>query len=295
MNRIVATLFIAVGLIAAGATRAQADTLNCTSGSCLSSGLEFSFGGVNYASFAGALWSVTDYQPTGSGVIDSFVRISKANTDVVDGMNTSARPLANDENTSPTFTTDLLRSSIGTVSLPTLSTADAANVTETYYQFLLDINQTAADPLLSMSAVKICSSNTAGSASVADNCVGTLQYNLDASADNNVKLDYRLNNGSGSGDLFMYIPTSLFGTNANQNKYIYLWSQFGLPAPDGNNDGYEEWAIRRTAGSGPGTPTPFNLAGTPEPASLILLGSGLVAGSGYLRRSRKKAAAAKLS
>jgi hypothetical protein len=115
MNRIVSTLLVtvgAMGLIAAGAVSARADTLNCTSGSCISgSGIEFSFGGVSYASFAGALFSTKDPQPVGSSVIDSFVRIS-GTADVVDGMNTSTtvRPLANNEVDDSRYTHDLLKS-----------------------------------------------------------------------------------------------------------------------------------------------------------------------------------------
>ena len=289
MNRIVGTLVVALAVVAAGSTAAQADTLNCTSGTCLG-GTPLIFNGVNYASFAGALWSVTDTQPTGSGVIDSFVRIG-GNTEAVDGMNTSYRTngpnkgLLNDEKTDLTFTHDI---QIGQIPKVTLGGVD-------YYQFLLDINQTGSDPLLSMSQVKICTGSSGSLPSMVDTCddagnASTLKYNLDSpTKDNNILMDYSLNNGSGSGDLFMYIPTGTLGVSPN--KYVYLWSQFGLPSPDGNNDGYEEWAVKANLGS----VTPFNALTTPEPASLILLGSGLVAGGGYLRRSRKKAASQKLT
>jgi len=52
-----------------------------------------------------------DPQATGSGVIDSFVRIS-TNDLIEEGYNTSGRPVPYDENTSPTFTHDLLLSEV---------------------------------------------------------------------------------------------------------------------------------------------------------------------------------------
>jgi hypothetical protein len=51
----------------------------------------------------GAYFKQVDPQPTGTGVIDSFVRLS-TNQDIEQGYNTDARPLEFDENNSPQFT-----------------------------------------------------------------------------------------------------------------------------------------------------------------------------------------------
>ena len=267
-KRLAAAALIAGGtLVTAQVT--EAATLDCsvTAGTC-SGGVAIVQGGVTYYQFAGALWTTTDSQSTGTGVIDSFVRISSASDLVVSGMNTDARPLTQDENSSPTFTHDITEGIVPIVTIAGIQ----------YYEFLLDINQTNADPKLSLSGLELCHSGT-GSQTIGagdTDCAGTDIYSLGA---NNVLLNYGFNSGSGSGDLFVYIPVPVGGI-ADTN-FMYLWSSFGEPPPDGNNDGFEEWAVRTT--------TP--VSAVPEPASLLLFGSGLAGIARAVRRKRSQAAA----
>jgi hypothetical protein len=306
MLRVVKTLAVVavVGMVVTGvgASNAEAAELNLTGDLTNGDPSPYFFDtidGTTYYSFAGALWSTTQIQPTGSGYIDSFVRIQDAGPEseslVVDGHNTSGE-LLNDEKPGPTFTHDVLTSDLGVVTING----------EQYYQFLLDINQTGSDPLISLSGLEFCQSSKGG-LSFVDTCAGsdstapgmgdsTLKYDMDATGDNNVLLDYSLNAGSGSGDLFVYIPTSVLPKPVNggssPNKYLYLWSQFGLPEPFGNNDGYEEWAFLNRNG---GPDEPFNPSTVPEPTTLVMLGTGLLFGVAAIRRRNRRQPATEIS
>jgi hypothetical protein len=202
------------------------------------------------------LFTTTDSQSTGTGVIQSFVRIS-TNNDTVQGYNTDARPLQFDENSSPQFTRSLQLSNVPTVTIGGV----------VYREFLLDINQTGADPLISLNELQIFMGNTGSPIGATVGAGGTLNfgsqatliYDMDANGDNTIELNYLLNAGSGSGDLFVYIKDSLFTGGTN----VTLYSKFG--DPNNNNDGFEEWAVRTTT-----------TVQTPEPTSITLLGSGLL-------------------
>ena len=132
--------------------------------------------------------------------------------------------------------------------------------------------------LLSLDQVIICTGPTGGLTEAAppgDGCpTGAIKYTLDAGGDNWIKLLYDLNPGSGAGDLFMYIPTSLFA-GLPANTYFYMYTQFGTHYA--SNDGPEEWAFKETS-----TPPPPQV---PEPGSMLLFGAGLV-GVGRMIRKR---------
>jgi hypothetical protein len=197
-----------------------------------------------------------DQQPTGSDQL-SFVRIGGPHQEK-EGYNTSFRPVQFDEITDLTHTHDLLVADVPIVQFNDTS----------YYQFGLDINQTGAHPLLSLDQVKVFgtnSTNNTGYSATTGFSDATLVYSMDTGSDNWVKLDYSLNHGSGSGDMYMLIPTLALSQFSN----VILYSQFGSNFR--NNDGYEEWFTTAQA--------PI-----PEPGTGALLLAGLLGMFGVMRR-----------
>jgi len=206
-----------------------------------------------------AIFTTSDSQSTGTGVIQSFVRIQASGTE--EGYNTDGRPVQYDENTSAQFTRSLLLSAVPIVNIGGVN----------YREFLLDINQTNADPLLSLDAIKLylLANGNITDPITSNPPFGPPLYDLGS---NYLLLNYDLNAGSGSGDLFMYILDSAF---TGPNQYVYLYSKFGSEAYP-SNAGFEEWAVREA-----GTPIP-------EPVSMLLFGTGLVGIGGYMRKKFKQ-------
>jgi hypothetical protein len=186
-----------------------------------------------------ATFQQIDPQSTGTGILDPFLRLQANGSEA--GYNTSVSGAVFDDKTG-IWTHDLL--------LSTLKTVNNGGVPS--YQFLLDINQTAANNLLTLNQLQIFQSGVAnrndGTVSATTGYLtglagATTVYDMNPTAGtdgNVVKLNYSLNPGSGAGDMFLYIPVSAFGAGA----YVTLYSQFGNPPVGGiaSNDGFEEWA-----------------------------------------------------
>jgi hypothetical protein len=208
----------------------------------------------------GALFQQIDPQSTGTGVIDPFLRLQGTGSE--DGLNTGLSDVLGDTKTGA-WTHELLLSDVPIVTIGGVQ----------YYQFLLDINQTSANPLLSLHELEIWTkSGTLAEANSYDDLAAggaTKKYDLDGAGDSTIELNYGLNPGSGAGDMFAYIPVAVLGTGSLN---VYLYCEFGVP--NASNDGFEEWAVLKAAGT-PGVPD--------ASTSVALLGMGLIA-IGTLKR-----------
>ncbi len=224
----------------------------------------------------GAIYEQIDPQSTGTGVIDSFSQQkSQGNGTTSQAYNTT------ENNTLDNGSPDNFNHSITLSMVPTVIRDSTV-----YRQFLLDANESngGGNEFLSLDEVQIFVGGSANSSvdtftgGVLDHD-GTLVYRMDAGMDNWVALDYSLNSGSGSGDMFLLVPHSLFA-GFDGTDVVTLYSEFGLQGEDpsgfsgdfGESAGFEEWAV---------------LEGRviPEPASAVLLMMA-VAGIAFHRRVR---------
>lgn len=257
MNQILRNSLLSL-CAALAASSASATTLDLTAGGS---------GTVNTTFF-----TTTDVGSTGTGVISPFLRVQANGT--ASGYNASTNSVMPDVKTG-TWTHDIQLSAIPIVVNPTGATPGS------YYEFLLDINQTNANPYLSLDTIQLYTRasvlNPADSLALLTAAPSVLRYNFDSSDANTILLNYQLNSGSGSGDLFMYVPTSAF-SGASGSDYLYFYTQFGVTGGIyAENDGFEEWAVRTAAA--PSVPD----GGT----SAVLLGGALLALAAVRRRFSK--------
>ena len=204
----------------------------------------------------GAYFTVADPTGTGSGHIDSFVRIQYNGTPE-EGYNTDGT--LEFQTKSGAHTHSLLLTNVPVVQIEGVDCRE----------FLLDIDEpgTVSDAgrLLSLDSMQIFLADSGSLTGYPS--LGTKIFDLDpVGADNWILLDATLRSGSGSGDMFAYIPNSLF--NPSLGSYVYLYSKFGVN--NANNGGPDEWAVRTPTGEPPVPPIP-----APGAVLLVLLGGNL--------------------
>ncbi|PXA93777.1 hypothetical protein DMC18_07990, partial [Caulobacter sp. D5] len=122
-----------------------------------------------------------------------------------------------------------------------------------YLEFRLDLNETNANPLTALNAMKIYYSSAP--ATGADYVAGTQEldadftkiFDLDAGGDKTLLMDAH-SSGSGNDDYVFYVPVSLFGGADLSAAYITVYAEFGRPGTAyGADDGFEEFNTEQAA------------------------------------------------
>lgn len=208
------------------------------------------------ATINGAIFYREDPRPTGTGTINSFLRIQAK--DVEQGYNTDVDNIHDfqfDEKGGE-FTHSLLLGEVGKVSFDN---------GQTYYrEFMLDCSE--SDKALILTDLKLYLEPVGNLLNWPDS-FGTPLYDMDTPlVDNQVSLV--INPGNGRGDMYLYVPDSLF---SDTDPYVYLYSRFTQC-----DSSFEEWSTQDT---------PEDNTVVPEPMTLSLLGLGLGLGALVRRRT----------
>ena len=184
-------------------------------------------GSNNSGSINGAQFVFTNPQPTGTGVIQPFLRVENSPTE--QGYNTSGGTPFDDK--AGPWTHDLTFAQLQNTTV-TLNGAS-------YFKLLLDVNEPGGPKsLISLDQLQFYTSSTGSQTTTDVSSLGTLRYTFNPG--DVVLLDASRNHGSGSGDMYAYIPTADFaGTNAND--FVYMYAHFGNS--DNSESGFEEWSL----------------------------------------------------
>jgi hypothetical protein len=204
---------------------------------------------INQAIFATKL-----FQPSGTGVIDPFIRLQSAGNNTYEAAyNTSLGTPLDTLSNGKAWHTDLALSSLQSVNVDGID----------YYDFRLDLGEPGAPgkSKISLNQVQIFGSANKAPASgvgmdgstgraTSANLLGTPIYDMNSSGapiGHEVLLDGKLNSGgNGKGDMELLVPKALFGNL----QYVVFYSEFGSgPIPGGTaaEGTFEEWAAVTSA------------------------------------------------
>jgi len=295
--------FVGIALLGAGTAQAQTTYYDM-----VTSGLISNLNGAEIFT-AGSPTS-----STGSGTFNPYLGLS-SNTPIEVGLATSSNTAGDRMASVDKPRTD----AFGLVDLGAATTQMSGS--GSYYSFYFDINETGADPYLSLDALTIyrasgASPNTAGNPNVdasnlpnfITNANASVVWSLDdlAADKYTVTVDRSLlsvsgGGGSGHGDYYVLIPTSAFGSIANDD-YFYIYAEFGAAGVQtvsagtydfGNTGGFEEIGIASSLGNfstvpsiiSPLSPAPEANGGATVP---LTLGGLALAYARRLRRQRQQ-------
>lgn len=238
----------------------------------------------------GPLGSVYKQVGTGSGTgnFDPFLTLNNGNNAVLEGYNTDQKNNLFYPDTSAVAAGRTHSLTFGQLRYLEINLGGG---TQKYLRFSLDINEanSAAAKYLALNDFKIFAPPGAGFATYNGSLsgLGGAIYDLDdGGVDRTVLLDYGLQTGSGTSDLDLFVPLSLFA-GVPLDRSIVIYSKFGdtngvsYPGIDSSlwkeDSGFEEWRLYTTD-------TPVAV---PEPAT-VAFGLAMVGGLGLLEIRRRK-------
>ncbi len=178
-------------------------------------------------SYGTAIFEFTQPQPTGTGYIQPFLRVQ--NDPNEQGYNTSGGTPFDDK--AGPWTHDLTFADLMTTAV----TINGQN----YFKLMVDINEPGGSKsLLSLDQLQFYTSPNGSATTTNISSLGTLRYSF--SAGDQVLMDAARNHGSGSGDMYAFIPVSAFAGTA-ATDFVYMYCAFG--GTDPSQGGFEEWTL----------------------------------------------------
>ena len=216
----ICTLLIAAAalLTATGARATVVDLVNGDSGTLTNQ-------------YGTATFEFTQPQPTGTGVIKPFLRLQ--NDPSEQGYNTSGvTPAAPFDDKAGIWTHDLTFADLMTTAV----TINGQN----YFKLLLDVNEPGGSKsTISLTDLRFYTSSQGSLVTTDISTLGALRYAM--TPGDQVLLDASRNHGSGSGDMYAYIPVSAFA-GTKMSDFVYMYCAFGNTDFE-SQGGFEEWAL----------------------------------------------------